>query len=139
MQNKERIMGMYTEIFVNIDLKEHVPADILAVLRAMCDGDRESPVLANMPSRWSYMFRDGSYYTPRTWCSNLTFDKISNAWSLLAKGDIKNYDGEIEEFFNWIMPWVDGVDGDFIGYLRYEEDPLPVLVTLQRSAPTGNP
>ncbi len=132
-------MGMYTEIFVNVDLKENISPDVLAALCAMCDADSSSPALADLPARWAYMFRDNSYYTPRTWCAKLTFDEINNSWSLLAKGDIKNYSSEIEEFFNWIMPWVDGLSGDFIGYFRYEEAPLPTLVTFTPYPSTETP
>jgi hypothetical protein len=60
----------------------------------------------------------------------LEFDEITQRWSLLGKGDIKNYEGEIEKFFEWIIPYVDGYPGDFIGYSRYEEDLKPTLIYL---------
>jgi hypothetical protein len=60
----------------------------------------------------------------------LTYDEISKQWSLLGKGDLKNYEDEIEYFFNWIMLWVEGWPGDFIGYHRYEESQEPTLVFL---------
>ncbi len=122
-------MGMYTEIYVNVDLKKETPDEVLNVLKAMCfhEGfDRD--VYLNF--RWRLLFNDGSYYTPLTSCANLTFDKIRNAWSLLGKGDIKNYEDEIEAFFDWIKPWVDGIPGDFIGYSRYEEEQKPTLYFL---------
>jgi hypothetical protein len=123
---------MYTEIFVNVDLKKETPEEVLAVLRAMCGGEDQTP-LDGKPVRWRMLFNEGSYYTPRTSCANLTFDKISNAWSLLGKGDIKNYEHEIEAFFAWLMPWVDGEEGDFIGYKRYEVNQTPELVLLANS------
>lgn len=122
-------MGMYTEIYVNVDLKPDVPEEVLAVLRAMCGGE-DKAALEEKPGRWSMLFGNGSYYTPLTSCANLTFDKIRNGWSLLGKGDIKNYENEIEAFFAWLMPWVDGEEGDFIGYKRYEESQTPELVLL---------
>jgi len=126
-------MGMYTEIYINVDLKEETPDDIIKVLKAMCGmlPDQEcSEVLVDYPDRWVCLFSDMSYYTPCTSCRFLNFDKISNKWSLLGKGDIKNYEGEIEKFFEWIMPYVDGYPGDFIGYSRYEEDQKPTLMFL---------
>ena len=118
-------MGMYTEIFVNTDLKENTPVEVLDVLRAMCSKDREAPCLADKPGRWWFLFNNGSYYTPLTACALLTFDEIGGHWSLLAKGDIKNYEGEIEAFFDFIKPWC---DTEFIGYMRYEEDREPTLI-----------
>ena len=124
---------MYTEIYINVDLKKDTPDDVIGVLKAMCHmlPDQEcSDVLADYPDRWICLFSNMSYYTPFTNCRFLEFDDIGNQWSLLGKGDIKNYNMEIEEFFKWIMPYVDGYPGDFIGYSRYEEDQKPTLMFL---------
>ncbi len=120
-------MGMYTEIFVNVDLRKDTPQEIVETLKAMCAKESEHPLLANHPYRWGYLFNSGSYYTPNTECGNLTWDDIGKNWSLLAKGDIKNYESEIEAFFEWIMPYVDAEPGEFIGYSRHEESMEPEL------------
>lgn len=117
-------MGMYTEIYVNVDLVEDVPEEVLEVLKVMC-GDSDKGLPKEYPDRWECLFSNMSYYTPNTKVSNLTFDDISNQWSLIGKGDIKNYDNEIEQFFEWIAPWC---ENDFIGYHRYEEQLVPTLV-----------
>lgn len=129
-------MGMYTEIFVNVDLKPETPEEVLAVLRAMCGDENQAP-LDGKPNRWNRLFNNGSYYHPLTHCAKLTHDKIAGHWSLLGKGDIKNYEGEIEAFFAWLMPWIDGEEGDFIGYHRYEESQTPTLVLLANTKPSG--
>lgn len=118
-------MGMYTEIFVNVDLKEETPEEVIQTLKAICEKDHESPLLNDKPGRWFMLFNNGSYYTPSTQCAALTFDRISNNWSLLGKGDIKNYEGEIEAFFDYIRPWV---EDNFMGYMRYEEDDRPTIM-----------
>lgn len=124
-------MGMYTEIYVNVDLKKDTPNEIIEVLKTMCDMvDSDSKVLESYPDRWGSMFYSGSYYTPNTYCHSLTYDDITEKWSLLGKGDIKNYGQEIQKFFEWIIPYVDGYPGDFIGYHRYEDDREPTLVFL---------
>jgi len=122
-------MGMYTEIYINVDLKKDTPDDVIKVLKAMCDQECKE-VLVDYPYKWICLFSNMSYYTPSTNCRFLEFDNISNQWSLLGKGDIKNYGNEIEEFFEWIVPYVDGYPGDFIGYSRYEEDQKPTLMFL---------
>ena len=118
---------MYTEIYVNVDLKSDTPEDVIDVLRVMC-GDKEYPDDWGYPHRWSYLFNNGSYYTPNTSVAKLTFDNISGKFSLIGKGDIKNYNREIEKFFEFITPWVDGCGRTFIGYHRYEENTDPELV-----------
>ena len=117
-------MGMYTEVFVNVDLKKDTPKEVIETIRAMCNKDHTSPSLDGKPDRWAYMFNDGSYYLPRTECGLLTKDDLTGSYSLLAKGGIKNYGSEIEQFFDFIKPWV---EDDFMGYTRYEEDREPTL------------
>jgi hypothetical protein len=118
-------MGMYTEIYVNADLKKSTPQEVIDVLSAMCDKNHEAECLSGKPSRWAYLFNNGSYHLPLTECGKLTNDSIVGQYSLLAKGDIKNHDSDIEEFFDFIKPWC---EGEFIGYYRYEEDREPTLV-----------
>jgi hypothetical protein len=118
-------MGMYTEIYVNVDLKKDTPKDVINVLQAICDKDGESEYLEGKPFRWSLLFNNGSYYTPNTECGKLTYDSISEEYSLLGKGDIKNYANEIQEFFDFIKPYC---TNHFIGYMRYEEDDEPILI-----------
>lgn len=55
-------MGMYTEIFVNVDLKENTPNEVIEVLKAMCAKDSDAECLKDKPSRWSYLFNNGSFY-----------------------------------------------------------------------------
>jgi hypothetical protein len=132
-------MGMYTEIYINVDLKKETPDDVIQVLKAMCFmlPDQEcSEVLVDYPDRWCCLFSNMSYYTPSTQCRYLRFDSITDRWSLLGKGDIKNYNGEIEKFFEWIMPHIDGDPGEFIGYSRYEEDYEPTLMFLPNGEDT---
>lgn len=120
-------MGMYTEIFVNVDFKSDLPEDVVKTIKAMCDRNESIEYLEGKPARWSYLFNNGSFYTPLTSCANFTFNKIGNHYSLLAKGDIKNYENEIEEFFYFIRPHVETCGKTFIGYSRYEESVEPTL------------
>jgi hypothetical protein len=138
-------MGMYTEIFVNIDLKQDIPEDVLYVLKGMVrsvkersnyhhlpfnhsdvdtDDDKFVELTSKFSNRFPWLFCNGSYYTPNTTVAELSYDFISESWSLLGKGDIKNYGGEIQQFFEWIAPYS---DTEFLGYSRYEECDEPTL------------
>lgn len=116
---------MYTEIYINVDLKQDTPNEIIDTLGAICKG---VGVPAEYPDRWKMLFGNGSHYTPLTSVANLTYNDIAKQWSLLGKGDIKNYAREIEKFFDWIMPYIEAEPGMFIGYFRYEEHKLPTIV-----------
>ena len=120
-------MGMYTEIYVSVDLKEDTPEFIIDILKAICyKGDER--ILECYPSRWKYLFNSGSYYTANTRVAEITFDTISGQYSLIGKGDIKNYGDEIEQFFSFIESHVDtcGVR-TFMGYSLFEESVEPIL------------
>lgn len=118
-------MGMYTEIYVNVDFEEGLPESVLNVLKAMCGWEGFEEYIEEYPSRWFYLFNSGSYYTPNTSVAKLTCDDISGKWSLLGKGDVKNYGEEIEEFFEFIKPYV---ENNFMGYMMYEESYEPTLM-----------
>ena len=125
-------MGYYTEVYINVDLKPNTPDSVLCVLKAMCglvDDKEAAELLKDYPPNWRYLFYNGSYYTPNTSCRLLTQDPTYKYWSLLGKGDIKNYGREIEQFFDWIDLYVDnGYGGRFIGYIRGEDSDSPSLV-----------
>jgi hypothetical protein len=129
-------MGMYTEIYINVDLKEDVSEEVIKVLQAICSVNDSNYTLIEeqwdnkYPKKWLHLFRSCSYYTPNTFCRYLHYDKVSEQWSLLGKGDIKNYGEEIQAFFEWIKPSVDDCSGSFIGYYKYELDDHPTLVYL---------
>lgn len=138
-------MGMYTEIYVNIDLVDDLPEDVLYVLKGLVrdvecksnfnnrhfehcvvqyDDERFNELIEDKPQLFDSLFYNGSYYTPNTSVATLSYDFISNNWSLLGKGDIKNYCGSIEAFFGWIAPYS---ATEFLGYSRYEESDEPTL------------
>jgi hypothetical protein len=138
-------MGQYTEIYVNIDLKEDVPEEVIDTLKCMVndvfcvsnwdddyfdhkvicyESDRFNELMKDKPDRFYLLFKNMSYYTPYTQVGKLSYDYISGRWSLIGKGDIKNYCSSIEAFFEWIAPYS---DTEFLGYSRYEEDDEPTL------------
>lgn len=118
-------MGNYTEIFINTDLKEDTPANVIQILEVMCGLSYNLLPLQHKPARWLKMFSNNSYYTSNIACSRLSYDEAAGYYSLLCKGDIENFNSEIEEFFEFISPWC---DDDFIGYYRYEDSREPILV-----------
>lgn len=49
------------------------------------------------------------------------FVRIGDQWHLLFVANLKNHNGEIEKFFDWLNPYIDALAGDIIGYYRIEE------------------
>jgi len=116
-------MGMYTEILISTEFKESTPDEVINTIKAMCGEEEHEHLLASKPARWRYLFMSGSFYTADNSCRIFTHNKYN--WALLAKGDIKNYKDEIEQFIEFIKPWC---TNDFIGYKRYEESREPEII-----------
>ena len=125
-------MGMYTEIFVRATLIGELPTEVETALECIVglrtsDGEvlPEHPLFAC--PRWDMLGGSGSYYFPAGAESTLTRDDLRRGKSLVIHGNIKNYDDEIELFFDWVNPYLDEADWDFIGFELYEEDTQPTL------------
>lgn len=108
-------MGMYTEIVVSTRLKS-LPPLVFDALNAMCgkgslDEDQEKRLaeqhaLFKAP-RWRALFTCSSYYfVPKAMCL-LEFEEIGKSWCLIVRADLKNYDNEIELFFDFIRPFLE--------------------------------
>lgn len=129
-------MGMYTEIFVKIEFKTNLPAEVVTALKWL-DGQevRDAP-LPGHPffklHRAAILLQCCSYYHQPDVTRNLWFDDIGGNWYLCSRSDIKNYEGEIEAFFDWVKPYCSSnADRTFIGYHLYEEDNEPTLVYVE--------
>lgn len=119
-------MGMYTEIYVKVSLKANTPQDVIQTLSAMM-GEGDEP--AQLPDhelfkkgRWNFMLRCSSYYHMPSCVGKFWYDDIAGQWFLLSRSDLKNYEGEIESFFEWIAQYAEqNSEKQFIGYELYEE------------------
>jgi len=125
-------MGMYTEIFVKVEFKPESPElfiDCLKWLAGVGEKPKALPEhrLFSLP-RFEQVLTCSSYYHQPRATTQMWFDDIAGQWYLCSRSDLKNYDGEIAAFFDWIKPHVDCNPGAFIGYSLYEEDDSPTLV-----------
>lgn len=122
-------MGMYTEFHFNAEVQDD--DDVLAVLRYMVDDGPEPAPLPNhllfSTGRWRRMLRGDSYYFDADTHSTLRADYQGGQY-LCIRCNLKNYDGEIEKFIDWITPHLKKHEGDFLGFYRYEETEQPTLI-----------
>jgi len=123
-------MGVYTELNIGVDLALSTPGNVIKILDYML-GDEEVDVeIPDHPlfqtERWRYMLRsDSSYFDGRT-DSSMVRDAVTGVYALNVRCNLKNYDGEISKFLDFIFPYVRTYG--FIGYTRYEEFELPYLI-----------
>ena len=126
-------MGMYTELHFNAELVNPLPPDVLHVLEYMLGNTEEAH--AELPehplfgdTRWRFMLRCDSYYFAADTHSTLRYDDIGNCYYLCIRSNLKNYSSEIENFIDWIQPYLAEGEGNFLGFYRYEETEVPTLI-----------
>ncbi len=129
-------MGMYTEFHFNSELREDVPEDVLVVLRFMLGRSGYPKELPShelfSSSRWSHMLRSDSPYFDADACSTLRFDHLTNSYYLCVRCSLKDYDNEISSFVDWITPYLEKSDGDFLGFSRYAQVQEPAVFYYRR-------
>ena len=84
--------------------------------------------LFSQSERWQWMLTCDSYYFAADTISTLRFDDIAEQYFLCIRCNLKNYSNEIENFVNWIDPYLSHDSGDFLGFSRYEESENPEII-----------
>ena len=128
-------MGTYSEIYVKVVLKKDVDDNVVNIIKYMLGIDDVELEDLTIPShslfetyRWDSMLRSGSYsHVPYT-VKLFEYNDISENYYLVVRSDFKNYQGEIEKFFDWIKQYLEqDYYKTFMGYSLYEEDYEPTL------------
>lgn len=145
-------MGMYTLLSLGVEFKEGTPKEIIETLRFMIDGPTDEQMPPGMYhvshsqqyaphdiahplfkcDRWTMMLRCDSYYFD--WQSHweLTRDDLYGEerakYFLTGNSNLKNYDGEIDNFLSWLAPHIE--TSGFLGFKQYEEATHPTLIYL---------
>lgn len=127
-------MGMYTELVLKCQIKEDAPTDVKSVIAHMFCGDDAPEKLPDHPffglTRWNFIGSCSSFYHhPEVVNSCPKFD-YTNSQYIFSRSDIKDYDGEIESFIDWLKPYVDAPEGQCIGWSWYEEEQQPTLIII---------
>lgn len=117
-------MGMYTQVKLNIKLKEDTPYNIMNALDWMIEYRDE---LAIKPERDEH---------PLFCCErvhvmlrmNGSFDDweapVREGYNFSCLSDVKAYDGEWYKLMDYLSPWVDAEEGEILGTYHYEEELL---------------
>lgn len=134
-------MGMYTELIFGAELKKDTPKEVIDVLKYMI---KDTDIIVPTPkhkffscARWRILFTCTSYYFGVSDSFNkLWFDKISDTWKISTRSNIKNYDGDIQEFLDWIKPYINRGSGDreFYTIVCYEEQEEPTIYYLREGS-----
>lgn len=123
-------MGMYTEAVIKAEFEvSDLDENARAVLDYLFSPD--SPKPEALPEhkffscpRWEFVGNCSSYYHHPEVVTSY-FENYGTVY-LFTRFDLKNYDGEIDLFIDWISPYVGDVT--CLGYQWYEESEKPELI-----------
>ena len=123
-------MGMYTEVFMRGELAADTATEVLHILHAIFQGEephtKPDHPFFETPSYMS-LFLGHSAYFPAPFKSRAVVSDFGGHWEIGIHASLKNYDDEIEKFFDWIDPYLYESPGQFLGYSLYEESDNPRL------------
>ena len=129
-------MGMYTELYMSATLSEDTPAQVLDILKYLFN-DAHAP--ESLPDdeffkcgRWDFIGNSNSHYFTPFSLSRLIELDYTSGYYFTTRSDLKNYDNEIAKFIKWIMPYLDGEEGNHLGHFRYEEDIAPTFILKEK-------
>ena len=113
-------MGMYTELQINCRLKRE--DDLIRFLLGQKDDIENAPEWARCG-----MFNGFSAYFDYESKSEMVTNGYDETY-LNTRFNIKNYRGQLESFIEYLHPLIEAYKGDFIGFMRYEEEEYPTLL-----------
>ena len=126
---KTKKMGMYTELIFGAELKKDTPNKVIEALKYMLGEIEEKPLNFPLPEgRCEWLFRGSSYYFAiNEPVFKMWLDNIDECWHISTRSNIKNYEGEIETFLEWILPYIDSGSGDrdLYAIVIYEQQSEP--------------
>ncbi len=118
-------MGMYTEMYLKCELKEDVPIDIIHTLLYMTNPEEfpsfENNVVFQTSSGRNPILGGSAYFDE--YIRRFTYD--NSIWFFEVQGNIKNYENEIEQFLDWIKPYIEkGIATKLYEEYKYESGPV---------------
>ena len=133
---------MYTEMIFGCKLSKSTPKECINALNysingAMEDWDNLSEEDRQFHDDYDlgYLFHGSSYYFGVNLPVNRFWrDNIDNCWHISVRSNIKNYEGQIENFLDYIADYVEqgsGYGSHVYAYVQYEEDALPTIYSLE--------
>ena len=122
---------MYTELIFGASLKKETPNSVINALKYMLGEIEDKPFDFPLPNgRCESLFQYGSYYFAiNEPVKKMWFDEVDKQWHISTRSNLKNYEGEIEAFLDWIKPYIESGSGrrKMYAIVLYEEFDEPTI------------
>lgn len=124
-------MGMYTELIFGAKLKKDTPESVINTLRYMI-GDIDKPEILEFDANRNPLIGGSYYFGVTRSVSNMYYNLTDKRWQISTRANIKNYEGEIDQFLTWIKPYIEQGSGtrDMYAIKIYEEQEEPTIYYL---------
>lgn len=117
-------MGTYTELYICCEISNQAPEKVYEVLNYLFNRNKNPVEPPEHPfftkERWSLIGSGSSYSFCPFAVSSFKFDEITKTFYLTSRSELKNYDNEIQEFVEWLKPYIVGYVGQHIGHIKFE-------------------
>jgi hypothetical protein len=120
-------MGTYTELVIKCTIKDNVPELVDNVLKFLFSEGFDKPAVLPeheffRSDRWESIGRSCScYHIPAP-------TSFYDGKYLFSRSDLKNYDGEINLFLDWLKPYMSNPGGQLIGWIFLEQSREPIFI-----------
>jgi len=123
-------MGMYTELYLAVELDKDLPKDLVKFFMELSNDDfgveENLPTCFQGKTRIAYMGHMDSYYFDSIPMIDFKYDTISKSYFLTTIFNLKNYEDEIDIILNVLTPYI--LTKGHIGHMRYEESISPTTL-----------
>ena len=120
-------MGMYTEFFFTAEFKRNLDQIDQAALEYLFNGNEKPSVLPNH-SFFSKRRSEFMFNCPKYTGECVTVKLGDYFGHVVAHIELKNYEGEIDAFIDYVSPLLNTEKGRCIGWKWYEECDNPTLI-----------
>ena len=125
-------MGMYTELIFGASLK-NLPENVIEALEySINNKENVSQEALNFVAKYELLriFKDSSdSFGAHRNTPTFVYDEIGKHWVLSTRTSCKNYSNEIEQFLEYIEPYIEFGSGpnNIYAYVQYEVDDFPTI------------
>ncbi len=127
-------MAMYTEFHFNSELECEAPQNVINILKFM-GGETTDISTCEIPEHelfkcddWDRMLKGDSACFAAKSSFSLNYNESTNWYTVCIICSLKNTQGEINKFVDWITPYLLSWEGRFLGYSRFEGFQEPNLI-----------
>ena len=127
-------MGMYTELYMGVELSKDIPSELIKWLDNNKGEDSDFDLLDRIcpdklrDTQLSVLCGSSCYFDALPHF-NFKYDSISESYFLTFGCNIQNYINEIDILLKLLEPFIKSKG--HIGHIRYEENDIPTLLFMK--------